>query len=940
MKKLLISLGLAIATMLQVSAQEQSLDLSQVIPNDPSVRAGVLDNGIKYYLQKNSKDPQRANFHIYYKVGAVQEEDRQNGLAHFLEHMAFNGSKNFPGNGLLEYCQTVGVEFGRNLNAGTSQEMTTYMITDVPITREGVIDSMLLALHDWAGFITLDEKEIDEERKVIIEEWRMYEGMANYRLQDTMMSVIYGADNMLAKRNVIGTVERLENFTYQDIRDFYKKWYRPDMQAFIIVGDFDLDVMEAKLKATMADIKAHDEKAPRAKIKLTPNAEPRFAILTDPELSSTDVSMAIHLDPLPVKYNNTIMAAKTSTIDVVINTMLGERLENITKEPNAPFISAYTYTSDHASPSYQFGMGATAREGEAERAFTAVYTELLRAVRGGFAEPELDRAKSKLDAYVEKKFANRNDRRNAELTGALQDNFSNNKPYPSAEVEYQIDKALLEATTLEEVNSRIVELIQDQNNVVFVTAQSKEGVVLPTEASLAAAMAAVKASDIAPYTEEVVTRPLMDASKLKGSAVAKTEKGKYETTVWTLKNGVKIVLKPTNYKADEIIFSASRKGGTSNVADLADLYSINLYSAFENNAGLADMNAKELSRALAGKNASLSPVIDDIWEGYRGRTTIKDLETMLQLTYLYATAPRFNAEDFQVMIDQLETQIKGADKDPMRIFQDSLASAIYGGNLRQAPLSEKMLSLVSMDRMAKVYKQLFSTTTDMTFFFTGSIDQNVLKPLVEKYIGSIPASKVKKAAAIGPYTEELVKGEVVNRFSTPQEAKRAIVFRLYNGAVDYDLAEKVNLEIMGDVLQIVYTKTIREEAGGVYSVGNSIGVTKNPKAVFADQVFFMCDPDRVDELLPLVGKGIDQMTSEGPSVENLGKAKENAAKNFADRNNGNGAWAGYLQSWYTWGIDGYTGYDDVLKSVTIESVRDAAKRAFDQKNSVTLIQVP
>lgn len=940
MKRLLISLSLALATMLQVSAQQQNLDLSQAIPNDPEVRVGMLDNGIKYYLRKNTKDPQRANFHIFYNVGAAQENDRQNGLAHFLEHMAFNGSKNFPGNNLVEYCQSIGVAFGKNLNAGTDKEYTSYRITDVPITREGIIDSMLLALHDWAGFITLDEKDIDEERKVIIEEWRMYRGMPQRRLTDTIISTLVGDDNILNKRNVIGTVAGLETFSYQDIRDFYNKWYRPDLQAFIIVGDFDLDMMEAKLKATMADIKAHDVKAPKEKIKVTPNEEPRFAILTDPELSSTSVDINIRLDPMPIKYNNTVMAAKANMLDEAINMMLSERLDNISKEANSPFLSAYVYVTDYMSPFNWFALGAEAREGEALKAFNATYTELLRAARGGFAEPELERAKAKLSANIENQYANRNDRHNDAFAQAMQDNFYRNKPYPAADTEYQINKALIEATTLEEVNSRIAEIVTDQNNVVYVTAQNKAGVAIPTEADLAATMAAVKASEIAPYTEDVVTRPLIDASKLKGSAVAKTETGKYETTVWTLKNGVKIVVKPTTYKADEILFSANRKGGTSTIGDIKDLYSINLWSAFEGNAGLSDFSQKELMRALAGKNAGVSPFVDDMMVGYQGQSTIKDLETMLQLTYLYATAPRFNEEDWKVTIDQLMSQVKGSVKDPMRIFRDSLANTLYGGNPRKMNLNEQMLSEVSLERLAKCYKEFFSTTTDMTFFFTGSIDLNALKPLVEKYIGSIPAPKSKTPAKIGKYIDDFVPGEVTNRFTVPQEAKRALFFRMYNGSINYNGVEKANLDILGDVLQILYTKTIREEAGGVYSVSNMIVAMKNPKPMFIDQVFFMCDPDRMDELVPLVKQGVDQMVSEGPSVENLNKAKENAIKEFKDNNNTNRYWAEYVKSWYTWGLDPYTDCQKNIEGVTIETVREAAKRAFDQNKSISIIMLP
>lgn len=939
MKKLFFTLALGLAAMLNVSAQQ--IDLMQVVANDPEVRTGTLESGIKYYIRANKKDAQRANFHIVFNVGAVQEEDRQDGLAHFLEHMAFNGSKNFPENGMIDYLQSIGVAFGENLNAGTSQQMTTYMITNVPITREGIVDSVLLALHDWAGFISLNGDDIDKERGVIQEEWRMVNGDAARRTMNKEQAALFGADNIYARRSVIGTMENLKAFTHQDIRDFYHKWYRPDMQAFVIVGDFDVDQMEAKLKTTMADIKEFDVKTPKSPVTVTPNAEPRFAVITDPELTRTMVKLDIRLAPMANKYNNRVMKVQTDIINSLVFSMLNERLSNMAKEANAPFQYTYSYMESYYEPFDVVEFVATAREGEALKAFNSLYTEVLRASRGGFVAPELERAKTNMLAAAEKEYANRNDRRNDAYIDMYMSNFIDNTPYPAAETDYQLTKQIVEAITLDEINAQIVALTPTENNVVIVTAQSKEGVSIPTEAELATAMAAVAATTIEPYAEDVVSRDIMDASKLKGSKVAKTEAGQYGTTVWTLKNGVKVIVKPTTYKADEIVFNAFKRGGTSTIESLEDVYSIGLWGEFEGFAGISDMSDKELTRALNGKNLSISPNFSNLSVGYNGSSTIKDLESMLQLMYLYATAPRFEVADWDIMMDKLQTYIKGAEKDPMRIFRDSLTLAQYDNNPRMARLSEKMLSMVSMERLKAVYEKLLASTSDMTFTFTGSLDVATLKPLVEKYIGSLPIVKSKTAAQWGPYTTKLFSGRKENRFVTKQETPRVIAVTLFTGDIEnYTTSDRLNLKALGSILDIMYTKSIREDKGGTYVMQNMLEVITAPKPIAIDLALFMTDTSKIEELLPLIDEGVKDICTNGPSAENLKKAKENFAKNFKESEIQNGTWSNYIYNYYALGYDNYTTYLEDLEGVTIETVKAAANKFFNQGNQYTLVQLP
>ncbi|MEG1037574.1 MAG: insulinase family protein [Mucinivorans sp.] len=937
MKRSLLMVMVALLSI--AGSKAQTIDLMKPIATDSAVRTGTLPSGIKYYIRANGKDPKLADFYIVYNVGALQEEDRQNGLAHFLEHMAFNGSKNFPDNSMINYLQTIGVKFGENLNAGTEQQKTTYMITSVPITRPAIVDSVLLILHDWAGFISLNEDDIDKERGVIQEEFRLYEGQASFRASRKETAALFGDDNIYTRRDIIGPMENLKKFTYQDIRDFYHKWYRPDMQAFVVVGDFDVDEMEAKLKATMADIKPFEVQTPKEVVTVEPLTEPRIAVITDPEQTSTALSLIYRHRPIDNKYNNTAMKLKNDMVNNIATSMLDARLSNVAKESNAPFQGAACGVMDYYNPFDLFITQGSARQGEADRAFRAMYTEVLRAARSGFVLPEFDRSKANMLSSIEQTYNNRGDRRNGQFTKALLSNFISNTPYPSAETAYQLSKQILTDITLDEVNAQMASLV-GKECVLTLVAQNKEGVAIPTQDELRAAMKEVEALDIAPYTEQVNTKPLVDGSKLLGSAVQKTESGKYGSTVWTLKNGIRVVVKPTEYKADEIMLRAFKKGGTSTLAATEDLRSIDMYSDFENLAGLSEFSDTELTRLLSGKSVGLSPVITDTRVGYSGSSSKKDFETMLQMNYLYATAPRFEASDWGVLMDKVKTQIKGAEKNPMRIFKDSVAVSLFGHNERRAPLSEKYLEKVSLERMKAVYKDFFASADGMTFVIIGSVNLDTIRPLVEKYIGSLPVLKSKKAPAVGPYIVTPAKGVVNNIFVTPQEAGRVTAMVVKTGTVNYSLAERLNLEVASSALQNEYTKIIREAKGGAYVVQNMIGVDDYPRPLFVNQTIFLTDSAKLDGVLPEVKLCVDTLITKGPSQKELGKAIEAMSKQFAEDNNSNSTWLSHLSRWYETGTDEYTNYLEELRRINVESVRQAAKRAFEQNNVMTIIQKP
>lgn len=930
-KKFLTSVALAAFCLVAVA---QSLNPMQKIENDPAVRIGTLDSGIKYYLRANKKDPKRANFHIVYDVGAVQEDDNQNGLAHFLEHMAFNGSKNFPGNSMIDYLQSIGVRFGENLNAGTGQEMTTYMVTNVPIARETVIDSLLLVLHDWAGFIDLKDKDIDEERGVIREEWRQGNN-ANRRVMEKQFDVLFNK-SIYAKRNVIGTEEVLKSFSYDDLKSFYHKWYRPDMQAFVIVGDFDVDVVEAKLKKTMADIKEFEVKTPKNLVVIENNEKPLVGIVADPELSSTSVELAIRHQPLPEKFNNTVLSYKTRVLTLLTSYILNERLNDIKMQPNAPFLDAGAGYFNFVEPADLFDISAQSKDGEALKALEAIYTEVLRMKKGGFVASELDRAKAKIMSRYENAYKNRNDRTNGQFINMYMSNFTKNAAIPTAEAEFELQKQLLESTTLEEVNATAMAMITDANNAVLISMPQRENIPTPTEAEVLAVLEKVKNSDIKVNVEEVVARPLI-ATQLPGSPIVKTEKGDFETTVWTLKNGAKVVIKKTDYKADEILLSASQKGGKSLISDLGELYAADLYASLGSMSGVSDFSQTELSKVLAGKNVNLMLGVGDNTQAINGMCAPKDLETMLQLTYLKYNNPRFDEASYNTFTGQLKAVIPNLSKNPAYIAQDSLEQTLYNHSKRHPSLSLEMLEKASLAKFEALHKQLFSNVNGMVFVIIGNLDEATLKPLVEKYIGSMKSTGA--TSKLGDCNDYPVKGKLENVYSIKMETPKVTSNTVYSGKWSGTPSEEVAIKAISYILDIRYTKSVREEAGGTYGVRayfDNTPVTKD----YMYKIMFDTDLSKIDQLQPIIYKEINDLMSEGPSAENLSKTKENFVKKFAEVNNTNRTWLRYISDKFVWGIDNYTNYLKDVEALSAESIKKTAKSLFNQGNICTVIQKP
>ena len=911
-----------------------------VIPADKAVRVGTLPNGMKYYLRHNDKQKNLADFYISHDVGAIQEDDDQQGLAHFLEHMAFNGTKNLPGKMLIEYLETVGVKFGTNLNAGTSWDYTQYLLKDVPTIRPGIIDTAMLILHDWSHFIALEPKEIDAERGVIMEELRMRDG-ASWRGTIQLLKAL-GKGTRYEHRNLIGYLEGLKSFDHSSLENFYKKWYRPEYQAVVIVGDINVDEIEAKLQKLMADIPASPADAPQKEVIVVPdNQEPNISILEDPEMTETSATLFIKRQALPKHLNNTIVAEQLALIDALSSEMANARLQEIAMKPNAPFTSAYYMNgSVGICPTLECaGVGVNTQDGKLLAGLEAAYTELERIRRHGFTESELERAKQSVMKMQELAYNNRNDRKNGQYVQRYLNAFRKNAAMPDAETEWKLDSMIIANLQLPMINQVVAQFITDHNQVLIAQAPKRDGLVNATEAQLAEVLAKVKAATIAPYADNTVKEPLISPDKqLKGSPVKKESKNEaLGTTTWVLKNGLKVVVKPTQFKADEVQIAMTAHFGQSSLSD--ELYWTSaMLPTMMGRMGISKFTATDLRKQLSGKNARVQISPDDYETSVVGSGSPKDLETLMQLLYLQFTEPRFSKEDFDVAMAQLKPYVENLQTNPDYISAVERQKTLYGNHFRRQQITPALLDEVKFERMEPAYKALFSNAANFTTYIVGNVDLEVLKPLVEKYIGSLPvAKKLTKKVDDNAYA---VKGEVVNDFKAKMQQPKVGITRIYTGPIDYTLKNRVAMNVLSQVLRTRYTKSIREEKGGTYSVGVGGRVMADYKPWYQLIVLFDTNEQMADELSQIVIDEIKKIAAEGPNKEDVEKSRKYLLKEYENQVQMNGNWLNWLDEYNTRGTDYAAEYKKVVEELTYDDLKALAAKILNDNNMTYVVMRP
>ena len=908
------------------------------LPNDPEVKVGKLENGMTYYIRHNSQPAQRAEFYLATNVGAYQEADDQDGLAHFLEHMCFNGTKNFPGKALLEYLQSIGAEFGRNINAATGFDQTYYMLNNIPVVRESIIDSCLLVMHDYSHFVTLDPEEIDAERGVILEEKRQRTN-ASWRMFEKSLPYLYG-DTHYARRTLIGSEEQLKTFKHESLANFYRKWYNPDMQAIIVVGDVDADAVEAKIRSIFSDIPAPEVPTVKDEPAIPANAEPIVGIITDPEAQQSRVDILWKHAPIPVQYANFDVAYMQRFAFALISSILDERFTDIASAPNAPFFVAGFFTRDLTNTCEAHQAAVLFKDGNAVEGFTALMIELEKMKRYGFNEAEVQRAKDKILNSYQKAVEAAPTRKNSELVQPLIDNFFDNKPYMTPEDELQLVQQLCAMLDTRALNQIASQLMPAENIVITYQGPEKEGLADPTEADLIGVLSQVAAAEIEANAEESLNEPLLDAAALKGSSVKKTATTAYGATEWTLKNGVKVVVLPTSYRKDQIIFNLDLVGGKNAVAteDLPQLQE-NIWGAFQNYSGLSKFSGTQIPKMLAGKSVSVFPYIGNTHHGINGQCAPKDLETALQLAYLYFADPRFDESEFSAAIQQLKAVLPNYVTNPDFLFQKEMNKVLYDNNPRVVEIGEDVLEQADVKELERIYRDLFKNVAGGRIIITGNVDIETLKPLVEKYIGSI--AKGKKARKINKKNLiNFAEGEIRSTVGLDMATPKSTVFKLYSAYIPVDTKTEVALDVAKYVLDMIYTKSIREDEGGTYGVGVSMAGQRKPVERAFIQIYFDTNPDAAPVLIGLAETGLKMLAENGPSQEQMNMAVENLKKNIPESRISNSYWLDMMNNWYEHGIDYDKEYEEAVNSITIEDVKNVLKSILAQNNMVELVSSP
>ena len=928
LKKILLSLAALLAVAAVMQAQE--------LPYDPELRKGVLENGMTYYIRHNGKPEGQAEFWIVHNVGAVQEEDSQQGLAHFLEHMAFNGTANFPGKRMMEWLEGIGVKFGYDLNAFTTREYTCYRVSNVPLVRETVVDSCLLILHDWSHCITLDGGEIDKERGVIIEELRQGEGPAR-RMWCGAAPLLYG-DTRYATRNLIGHIDGLSTFPHDELRDFYGRWYRPDLQAVIVVGDFDVDEMEAKVRAVMSDIPAKENPEPKRRITLPDNAQPVVGLFTDPEATMTSFSLYYKRPLRPFESRNTRQGNLNTLCDGMMMYAMNLRLAELAMRPGASFVSAYVAGDPVASfVSDVMRLTVNVKEGELLQAVTELYTEMERVSRYGFTEAEFGVVKADYERMVQRIFDSRDDRFNQNFTAVYRDNFLYNRPAMDARTEYETDMAAVAALSFEEFNDYVKRQFSDENQVLV--AYAPEGAPgLPTVGELETALAQVRGAELEGTSPETVVAPLLpEGTRLKGARVKRTAEGAFGSTVWTLRNGVRVVVKPTDFMTDQVCLYARVPGGRSLLSD-EEMLAAQVLDYYIGQTGVAESDAALLRKQLAGKTVRCWPGTGAYENGFSGTSSPKDVETLLQLVYLYLAQPRFDGETFGVVMEQLRHSYRNRTADPSFRYGQEVNKTMYGGSPRRPYFVYDDIDGITLEQLQTIYGKLYGNPGDFTFFITGNVDEKTLRPLVEKYIGSLP-----RASHRAEWVDDGVRtpvGTVENRFAVKMEQPKVSACTLFTGRMPYTLENTLAMAVLGQLLDIRYTAVMREDKGGTYGVSVSGLVQAFPVQQYQLSIAYETAPEKLDSLRPDVSGELARIAREGADEADLAKVKEYIAKSFPEWCRDNWMWLNVLRGYYLQDYDGLTGYMDIVEGFTPDDFKRLASRILTDGNMLEVIMEP
>ena len=918
MKKLYSLLALVL---LSVSAVAQGL------PQDPTIRKGKLKNGMTYYIRHNAKEAGLADFYIAQRVGSILEEPRQRGLAHFLEHMAFNGTKNFPGKGkklgIVPWCETIGVKFGANLNAYTSIDQTVYHIGSAPLKREGIIDSCLLVLHDWSHYLLLEDAEIDKERGVIHEEWRTRRaGMAVQRLMEQAMPKVYKGTKY-EDCMPIGSMDIVDNFPYQDLRDYYQKWYRPDLQAVVVVGDIDVNKMEKKIKKIFSSIPMPKKAAERVYYPVPDNEKMIVDIEKDKEQPIVLCHIYQKREATPDSEKNSEKYLRDDYVDGLISTMLNDRYAELRQQSEPPFQSATGRASTFflSRTKDAFSMSISCKQDNILGGIISAVGVAERARQHGFTQSELDRAKKLRMNAAERRAKMQGDYRNSHYVNKCVNNFLEGEPLVSVDFLLENTKKLDAEVTLAEVNAAVKELITDKNQVVVMYAPDKEGFEIPSEQQIEQVILSAQQLSYAPYTEAKLAEALVSNMPKAGSIVSE-KPYRHGFTEITLSNGMKVYAKKTDYESDAVSMEMQADGGTSLYGD-EDIPNFALISSGVAEGGVGAFDAVTLRKMLTGKSVRVSPSVGTKSQAISGSSSVKDMPTMFQLAYLYFTQPRRDDAAFASLMNRQRAFLANRNASPKVDYNDSIRAILYDHNPRLAPVVQQTLDKVSYDRILQIYKERFSDAANFKTVIIGNYDEQELRNLLCQYLAVLPATG-KHEQANKANVPQIIGGTSVHKFSKKQATPLANVSIYYTADVPFTPQSDLELDFLKRCLSIAYTDSVREEKGGTYGVSVGFDLDKDDQPNAMLKISYNADPSRYDELNPIIYQQLENIAKNGPLASSMDKVKKYLVKQYAQAAITNDYWSYII--WHE--IDDDTDFDrDYCKMVNNMTPADVQRMA-------------
>ena len=933
MKHLIISFGLIL---MSIGLIAQEINLNNPLPVNEKIKKATLKNGMTYYLYKTDVTKNVASYYIIQNVGSILENEDQLGLAHFLEHMAFNGTKHFKGKGLIHFLERHGVKFGSHINAYTGFDETVYNLDNLPTNKPGLIDSSLLVLHDWSNYLSLIDEEIDAERGVIKEEWRTRRN-GQMRLMEKALPVMFN-NSKYSKRLPIGTMEVVENFDPKILRDFYHDWYRTDLQAIAVVGDFDMEEMEQKIIKRFSSIPAIENPRERVLSTIPGNDEMLFHLGMDEEVSTSNISFTIrHESSLK---EETVKDLKEALLNYMVTGMLSTRFYELSQKPEAPFVGVRVGYQSMVRTCKIFAAGIYPKPDKQYEAFESFMNELNRAVKYGFTQAEIDRTIAQFKSFYENQISKIDDLAHKDIVETIKSNYLENATMADITKEYELVKKIFEKLTPKEVHARLKALYSKKNRTLNVTGV-KGRKNLTKEDAFQIIKKAEGGNELVAYTDNFSGKTLISGLKIKPGKIAKEEKNEIiGSTVFTLSNGVKVHYKFADKDKNEVKLDAISYGGLSLLKD-EDLPSASIAGNLVAMSGLGDYSATDLPKILAGKTANAKIGIGEFMEKVEASSVTKDVETMLQMVYLRFVKPRFDEDSYKVLMQNIDNYLIRKSKDLKALMQDSLVVSVYGNNnLKKHIFDKAYIEKMSFDKAKAIYLERFKNIADFEFFIVGDVKAEDLKPLLEKYIASIPANSAKEnwKDNSSAWVQNQIDKDIYLKMEVPKGSVRIV----YKNDMKYNLKNVYLAKALGDILSLRYLESIREKEGGTYGVGVNAYLSKRPKPQVIVSISFDGNPDAIDKLVAIVHKEINKLKDGNVKQDDLDKTLANYQKEREDFKNYNAYDMALLKNYV---LEGYNmneskNFEDIVNSISTKDIQKLTKKLLNNPKTYEIIFKP